>query len=63
MAILFARCPRTRRLIDTRVSVDEDTLVQTANDKAAVYCEDCDRFHVMLIREMFCAPEHDEEAA
>ncbi len=63
MAVLFARCPRTRCLIDTRVSVDDQTLAETASHKAAVFCDHCEGFHVMLIGDMFCGPERDEEAA
>jgi hypothetical protein len=45
------------------VSVDEDTLAQTVRQKAAVFCDYCEGFHVMRIGEMFCVPDDDEEAA
>ncbi len=63
MAILFARCPRTHRLIDTRVSVDDETLAETATQKAAVVCDYCDDLHIMRIGDMFCSPEKGDEAA
>ena len=62
-AMLYARCPITKAVIETGVESDDDSLVIMAYSKCAVYCAKCGHHHVMRVKEMYCHAEGEDIAA
>ena len=53
MPRLYARCPNTHALIDTKIKSDLDTLSKLAEQKVAVLCDRCGNVHTVRIADLF----------